>query len=469
MFSFTRLSLARQFLIVSFIILFGGMLALGAWVGQQIEIGVIHRTAAVTALYVDSLVAHHLQELIDTGTLVESHNAEMDSLFFSTPLGERVVAFKIWGSDGRILYSTNPELMGLQFPITGGLEKAFNGGVYTEISDLDKEENIFEGETWLQLIETYAPIRREGDEEVVAVIEFYQTMDDLKGEILAARQKSWVLVGISTVVVYLLLAGLVGRASNTILAQQGELQEKVTQLTGLLTQNEQLHNRVSRAASRAAALNERFLLRISADLHDGPGQDLSLALLRIEELADTCEACTVRVSKGHSVSRDFRTIQSALQSSLNDLRAVLAGLRLPEIENLSLAETVERAIRDYEHKTSRFVPSTMQDIPAAAPLSVKITLYRILQESLSNGFKHAKDSNQRVHLACAAGHLIAEISDDGLGFDPLAEITDQHIGLIGMRERVEVLGGTFNVDSAPGHGTNIRVRLPLTILEAEDE
>ena len=129
MFSFTRLSLARQFLIVSFIILFGGMLALGAWVGQQIEIGVIHRTAAVTALYVDSLVAHHLQELIDTGTLVESHNAEMDSLFFSTPLGERVVAFKIWGSDGRILYSTNPELMGLQFPITGGLEKAFNGGV----------------------------------------------------------------------------------------------------------------------------------------------------------------------------------------------------------------------------------------------------------------------------------------------------------------------------------------------------
>jgi len=469
MFSFTRLSLARQFLIVSFIILFGGMLFLGAWVGQQIEIGVIHRTAAVTALYVDSLVSHHLQDLIETGTMDNSHSAEIDALFLSTPLGERVVAFKVWGADGRIIYSDNPSLVGLQFPITDGLEKAFDGDVYTEISDLNKEENIFEEETWSQLIETYAPIRSEGGNEVVAVIEFYQTVDDLKGEILAARQKSWVVVGISTMVVYLLLAGLVGRASNTILTQQGELQEKVEQLTSLLAQNEQLHNRVSRAAARAAALNERFLLRISADLHDGPGQDLSLALLRIEELADTCDACAVRVSKGLTVSRDFRTIQSALQSALNDLRAILAGLRLPEIKILSLAETVERAIRDYEHKTSRVVPLTMRDVPPGAPLSVKITLYRILQESLSNGFRHAKDSNQRVRLACAEGQLIAEISDDGVGFDPSAEIDGRHLGLVGMRERVEILGGTFDVESAPGRGTKICVRLPLTILEAEDE
>ncbi len=467
MFSFTRLSLARQFLIVSFIVLFSGMLFLGAWVGRQIEIGVVHRTAAVTALYVDSLVSHHLRDLILTGTASESHKAEIDALLTDTPLGQRVVAFKVWGADGRILYSTNPTLIGLQFPIESGLKKAFDGDVHTEISDLEKEENMYEQEAWPQLIETYAPVRFE--DKVVAVIEFYQTMDDLKGEIQAAQQRSWVVVGVATIVVYLLLAGLVGRASNTILAQQGELQKKVTQLSGLLEQNRQLHNRVSRAAARAAALNERFLLRISADLHDGPGQDLGLALLRIGDLADTCATCRARITQDSSISEDFRTVQSALQSALMDLRAILAGLRLPQIEDLSLAETVERAVREYERKTARAVPLTMRDIPAEAPLSVKITLYRILQESLSNGFRHAKDANQRVDLDCSGGPLIAEIADDGAGFDPLAVHTDEHLGLVGMRERVEILGGTFSVESAPGRGTTIRVLLPLAILEAEDE
>ena len=64
--AFSRLSLARQFLLVSFLILSSGMLIIGTWVGKQIEIGVIHRTAAVTALYVDSLISHHLQYLMDT-------------------------------------------------------------------------------------------------------------------------------------------------------------------------------------------------------------------------------------------------------------------------------------------------------------------------------------------------------------------------------------------------------------------
>ncbi|MEK7788241.1 MAG: sensor histidine kinase, partial [Chloroflexota bacterium] len=63
MLTFTRLSLARQFLLLSFLILLSGMLIIGVWVGQQIEIGVVNRTAAVTALYVDSFIAPHLQEL----------------------------------------------------------------------------------------------------------------------------------------------------------------------------------------------------------------------------------------------------------------------------------------------------------------------------------------------------------------------------------------------------------------------
>jgi hypothetical protein len=221
MFAFTRLSLARQYLLVSFLILFCGMLIMGAWVGRQIEIGVTRRTAAITALYVDSLVSHHLQYLVDdTDRPDDSHEAELDTLLTTTPLGERIVAFKVWGRDGRILYSANSALIGLQFPVEGGLEKAFDGNVFTEVSDLNSEENIYEQQEWSELIETYTPVRIEGEGEVVAVIEFYQTMDELKGEIHAAQQRSWVVVGVSTIVIYLSLAGLVSKASTPSLSRR---------------------------------------------------------------------------------------------------------------------------------------------------------------------------------------------------------------------------------------------------------
>lgn len=469
MLAFTRLSLARQYLLVSFLILFCGMLIIGAWVGKQIEIGVMHRTAAITALYVDSLVSHHLQYLVDTDSLDDSHEAELDTLLTTTPLGERIVAFKVWGRDGRILYSANPALIGLQFPMEGGLEKAFDGDVVTEVSDLNREENLFEQQDWSELIETYTPVRIEGEGKVVAVIEFYQTMDELKGEIRSAQQRSWAVVGVSTVVIYLLLAGLVSRASNTILSQQGELQEKVTQLTGLLEQNEQLHSRVSRAAARTTALNERFLRRIAADLHDGPGQDLALALLRIDELADVCASCSAFQVKRKAAHDDFGTIHSALRSALDDMRAILAGMRLPKIGPLSIAETAERAVRDYERKTGAAVGLMVTEVPVDAPLSVKITLFRILQESLANGFRHADGAGQRVSIAGGESQLIVEISDDGPGFNKRAILADDHLGLVGMRERVEILGGTFELESAHNHGTLIRVRLPLILLEVDDE
>lgn len=469
MFAFTRLSLARQYLLVSFLILFCGMLIMGAWVGKQIEIGVTRRIAAVTALYVDSLISHHLQYLVDTDIPDNSHETEIDTLLTTTSLGQHIVAFRVWGSDGRILYSTNQALVGLQFPIAGGLKKAFDGNVYTEISDLNNEENIYEKQGWSQLIETYAPVRARDESNAIAVIEFYQTMDELKGEIQAAQYRSWIVVGISTIVIYLLLGGLVSRASNTILAQQKDLQEKVTQLTGLLEQNEQLHSRVSRAAARTTALNERFLRRIAADLHDGPGQDLALALLRIDELAEVCVTCMVFAVRRSAASDDFVTIQSALRSALTDMRAILAGLRLPEIGQLSITETAGRAVRDYERKTSAAVELAVSDVPVEAPLSVKITLYRILQESLANGFRYADGAHQRVSIAGKEGQLIVEISDDGPGFNKQVVLADDHLGLVGMRERVEILGGTFELESAQDHGTRIRAHLPLTLLEVDDE
>jgi len=468
MFTFTKFTLAQQFMVVSLLILLSGMVVIGLWVGKQIEIGVTNRTAAVTSLYVDSFVSPHLQDLPRTNQLEPEQLVALRQLLSETPLGKRIVSFKVWSPDGRILYSPNPNLIGRQFARDNGLTEALAGEVNSEVSDLDEPENEYERQLWNELIETYAPVWAEDGSKVIAVSEFYQTPDDLEVEIRAAQLRSWLVVSVATLAMYALLAGMVGRASKIIQTQQADLLENVIQLRTLLAQNEQLNERVRRAAARTTALNERFLRRISADLHDGPGQDLALALLRIDSLVESCGRCPVQVSEGLTVADDFRTVQTALKSALDEVRTISAGLRLPEIYSLSTAQTACRAIRDYERKTQHQVELVLDDLPEDAPLSVKITLYRIVQEALANGYRYANGAKQKVQLKTDGENLCLKITDSGDGFDPEAISLDGHLGLAGMRERVEILGGHFDIDSQLGRGTKIRAHLPLNIPEANE-
>jgi signal transduction histidine kinase len=107
------------------------------------------------------------------------------------------------------------------------------------------------------------------------------------------------------------------------------------------------------------------------------------------------------------------------------------------------------------------VPLSIENVPDEAPLSVRIALFRLLQESLANGFRHGGASTQRVTLDVVGGQFIVDVSDEGKGFDPKASIDDGHLGLQGMRERVELLGGRFDVQSSPDRGTVVRATLPL--------
>lgn len=464
-----RFGLVRLLLAGGAVILLGGMLVVGTWVEREIESGVISRAGMVTSLYVDSLVSPQLQSLAGNGKLREVDRAALDRLMSGTPLGQHIVAFKVWSPDGTILYSTNAPLIGQRFEMKPSLAAAFAGQVHSQIADLADPENALERTNWSRLIETYAPVRAATTGKIVAVSEFYQTTDDLAQEVRAARLRSWLMVGAATLVMFLLLAWLVRQASNTIAAQQSELSEKVAQLTTLLSQNEQLHERVRRAAARTTALNERFLHRIAADLHDGPGQGLALGLMRMEALAEVCSTCVSAISRERTVGEEFRTLHSALQFALEDLRAISGGLHLPEIEQLSLAETARRAVRDYERKAGLTVALSVNDLPREAPLPVKITLFRLLQESLANAFRHGGAADQRVMLNARDGQLLVEVADGGTGFDPRTAVADGHLGLAGMRERVEILGGTFDVESKSGRGTVIRASLPMAPLETERE
>jgi len=462
-----RFSLMQQMLAGGGVILLAGMLIVGAWVAHEIEGGVVRRAGLVTALYVDSFVSPLLQSLAGGEALREIDRDDLDQLLSATPLGKQLVVIKIWTPGGRVAYSNDRELVGRRFPEKPMLAAAFAGQAHSHITRLDDPEHEAERRRWPRLIETYVPVRRTGGDAVIAVAEFYQRSDDLVEQVTAARLRTWLLVGAATLVMSVLLATLVRRASNIIVTQQHELREKVSQLTATLAQNERLRGRVQRAGARATALNERFLHRLAADIHDGPGQGVALALMRLEPMRDLCRDSGTSARCDHDLDDEFGTLQAALQSALDDLRAISRGLHMPEIGPLSLAETVQRAVRDYERKvgSGQAVTVASEELPKEAPLSVKITLFRLLQESLANGFRHGGGAGQHVTLKVRDGELQVEIADGGRGFDPGAASADGHLGIEGMRERVEVLGGTFSVQSAPDRGTVVRAALPLAGLE----
>jgi len=457
-------TLAQRFMLASLIILIAGMAGIGVWVGNQIKTGVIHRTGATTALYVDSFVAPHLQELGTTGTLsLESHE-QLSKLLQDTPMGQQIVTFKVWDPTGRVVYSTD-ETVGQTFPISEGLALAILGQVSSEISQLEAEENVAQRAIRPELLETYSPVRLSGTNEVIAVAEFYQIVDALSQEIAAAQRRSWLVVGAVTLVIYLLLAGFVRRASDTIEQQQGLLNNQISRLTELLGQNRELHERVRRAAGSVATLNERFLRRIGSELHDGPAQDLGLVLLELDALIGQSE----QNREVPALADQLTKIQSSLQNAHREIRAISTGLSLPQLAELSLPETVIRAVRAHERRTGGRVKLNVAPLPEQAGLPVKIIVYRVIQESLNNAYRHAGGANQQIRAFADGDVLVLEISDDGPGFvSQPATMFNGHLGLAGMRERVESLGGTFSVKSELGKGTQVMARLALQAEEGSD-
>jgi signal transduction histidine kinase len=463
---FRKFTFAQQFLILSLVILVAGMLIIGFWIQTGIEEVVLNRTAAVTSLYVDSFVTPLLQDLDGEDHLDPAKISTLNHLLSGTSMGQQIVAYKVWSIDGRILFSPNPELIGQAFEPDDDLELAFQGIVNTNISDLSSPENYYESQRWDSLIETYAPIRLDGSGEILAVSEFYQTPEALQSEIRTTMIRSWLIVGIATIVMYLLLAGMVGRASNLITQQHSRLEDSVRKLKMSLDHNKLLTKRIRRAAAKATTLNEQFLHRISADLHDGPAQSMALALLRIETLAETVRNCP---AINDPVEDDFNTVQNAIESSLMDLRSIAAGLRLPEVETLTLNQTIRTVVKDHERIAGRDVSLHIGQLPEATPLPIKITIYRLIQEALSNSSKHAPGVTLSVVVGQSNGGLKIEVADSGEGFDLNTIQQDNSLGLAGMNERVEVLGGRFEVESSPGEGTIIRAQIPLDVAEIEHD
>jgi signal transduction histidine kinase len=125
-------------------------------------------------------------------------------------------------------------------------------------------------------------------------------------------------------------------------------------------------------------------------------------------------------------------------------------------------DVVERAVSDRSRQTGMVVAVTLEGVPEQVGLSTKIALYRATQELLSNAFRHGNGAAVRLRLESDGQFLQLTVVDDGPGFDVATLADETGLGLAGMREQAELLGGDFEIRSQPGSGTETRVRWPLT-------
>jgi signal transduction histidine kinase len=180
--------------------------------------------------------------------------------------------------------------------------------------------------------------------------------------------------------------------------------------------------------------------------------------MRFDEMLDSCSGCDQPEQQS---SPDLQAIRTALSSSLEDLRNIAAGIGIPGIADLSLADTARRAIRDFERHAGLKVTAHIEGDVTTIPLATKITLFRLLQESLTNCAKHAQGSTPDVRVCQMPDSITVEVSDHGAGFETGTALRSGRLGLSFMQERVRLLGGTIQIDSAPGHGTRVFAELPL--------
>ncbi len=312
-----KLSLALQFFIAGGIGLLLVMLVVGLWVTSQIREGVMRNSAATTALYVDSVIAPLLPDMRTSRELSDTVKRALDETLGQGALGKRLVSFKLWRRDGMILYAKDTALIGKLFEPNANLVAAFGGNVVAEYNDLDDDpESHEEKRVNAPLFEIYNPVREPWSGEVVAVSEFYEIADDFQTTLNAALWSSWLVVAGATATALALLSGIVFRGSHTIQTQRAALEAKVSELQSALSQNSSLRQRVQRASRRATAINERYLRRIGADLHDGPAQLVALAALRM----DSPILLDFRLVQRAARSRDRRHPQDAWRGDARDTR-----------------------------------------------------------------------------------------------------------------------------------------------------
>lgn len=202
--------------------------------------------------------------------------------------------------------------------------------------------------------------------------------------------------------------------------------------------------------------------RISREIHDGPAQSLANIVLRTE------------IAERMLLKKEFQLVQDELvdlkgqvRSGLEEIRKIIFNLRPMALDDLGLVPALRKFAHDFEDKAKIRTIFELTGKEVRMPSAMEGAVYRLVQEAFTNAQKHARASFVTLEVAFSTETVTIVIVDNGIGFQSEQMENhaqdNSHFGLIGMRERVDLLEGRMEIDSKIGHGTKIIVHIPISV------
>jgi signal transduction histidine kinase len=213
-----------------------------------------------------------------------------------------------------------------------------------------------------------------------------------------------------------------------------------------------LSERVARdTVRRVVAAQEEERRRLALELHDETGQALTSILLGLKAIGGA--------KSKEDAERAEADVRALVVQALQDVRALAVELRPSALDDFGLGPAVERLAQTFGERSG--ISTTVEThLGERLPPELETTLYRVVQEALSNVVKHAAAQHVSIVLSQRGSSVAATIDDDGAGFDE-AEGRPDALGLTGMRERLALVGGTLEIESTPGRGTTVAAQVPV--------
>lgn len=355
--------------------------------------------------------------------------AALDTLVRRSVLGGTVERVKIWTASGRIIYSDEPRLIGHRFALGDEEVRALRtGGTDAEVSDLSRPENRFERQDH-KLLEVYLGVQ--GTDGSHLLFETYQRYSSLA----ASSHRVWsdfapALIG---AIVLLELLQIPFAASLVRRLERGRREREAL-------------------LRRAVEASDRERTRIAQDLHDGAVQSLSA-------LSFSLAAAAERPGSDPEEQERLRAGAGQARDAVRELRSLLVDIYPPSLRREGLRGALEDVLGPLD---ARGVATTLAlPEPLELPAEAETVLFRGAQEAARNVLKHAAATRLDIELRRENGVVLMRARDDGRGFVVGDAPREGHLGLSLLEDLVRDAGGRFEVRSAPGEGTELRVEMPI--------
>lgn len=215
-----------------------------------------------------------------------------------------------------------------------------------------------------------------------------------------------------------------------------------------------IKNRADQDAALRALIQMQELenKRISRELHDSVGQALTSLMLRIRAIENKEEAVPLY--------DQLEELYQLITETMEEVRRISLNLRPLALENLGLVDAIYWYVENFQKSTGIEVVFRSSALKRTLPKEIELTIYRIVQEALTNVSKHAQAQHVAITMGGGSDRVLMSIRDDGRGIDRAKKT--KGLGLLGMSERVRLLGGTLSIQGGAEEGTSILVEIPLS-------